>query len=71
MTLRSTPICSTARNEGKSKATQQVQSSWLVEIIKYVLPAACKSSGDKRARVRAGGWHLGSPLGWMLSITDP
>ena len=71
MTLRSTPVCTAMRREEKPKATQQVQSSWLVEAIDDVLPAACKSSGDKRARVRAGGWHLGSPQRWMLSITDP
>ena len=71
MTLGSTPACTTTRGEGKPKATQQVQSSWPVEAIKDVLQAARKSNRDKRARVRAGGWHLGSPQGWMLSITDP
>ncbi|GAB0185106.1 FAST kinase domain-containing protein 4 [Grus japonensis] len=44
------------RSKGKPKTTQQVQR-W-VEAIEYVLPAACESSRDKRARVRAAEKNL-------------
>lgn len=33
-------------------------------------PAACKSSEDKHAQVMSWWWHLGTPQGWPLSVTD-